>query len=156
MTDRSRLYAAMLDGDDYGFLSDKYDMSVDTLMLWTDAEWCQFLNCVPEELPYFLLGDVEPQIETEWPDVLEDEFDRARHTGRSWDDEEVEDDYFAPYYQPALTSGSSMHFSTIGTGSTSKYTNTHYGRPSTHWPNYNFSTRHLRPEDIPHYFEVVK
>lgn len=160
---RNRLYVAMLDGADYAFLSKKYDMSTATLGLWQDSDWCEFLNCVPEELPYYLLGDVEPQViddaefefEPEEPDD-EDEFDRARRTGRSmWDEEE--DDEFA-YLGGSHMVPHGAHFGTIGSGSTTRFANTHYGQPSTRWPNYSggFSTRGLRPEDIPHHFEVVK
>lgn len=167
---RGRLFVAMLGDEDYAYLAAHYDMTESTMREWNDTEWCEFLGCGTDELPYYLLGDDTIYVEQE------DEFNQERRVNRSvWDEEDevdlgawegaIDTSFLERPLSLTTSTGSAQFRHGIGTGRLSdnyysagtrnRFNNTHYGSSYSYmggWP----STRGMRPEDIPHHFESVR
>jgi len=57
MKTAARKYADMLSAQDVNYLASVYDMDSGFIGGMDDAEWCQFIGCEKEDLPYYLFDD---------------------------------------------------------------------------------------------------
>jgi hypothetical protein len=128
-----RMYADLLDTTDVGYLSNEFDESEAFIRGMNDNEWCEYLGCTIDELPYHLFDDyfvptIDDEIEAQY-----DQFD-----GESLLDIEdfLQKEFKKPAPKPVLSSTSLVH---------------NYSRPSA------FSTKkRVLNIPVPHHFELVR
>jgi hypothetical protein len=129
-----RRYADLLDTTDVGYLAAQFDEDEAFIRGMNDAEWCEYLGCTVDELPYHLFEDTGEPFEPVIDLVGEDEeFD-----GETLFDIEsfLQKEFKKPAPKPVVKPTSLVH---------------NYSRPSAFAPKWKAPNL-----PIPHHFELVK
>jgi hypothetical protein len=57
MAFNEKVITSLLGNEDYIYLSQVYGLTVDFIQGMNDADWCAYLGCSVDELPFYLLDD---------------------------------------------------------------------------------------------------
>lgn len=156
-------YSKLLTHDDYEFLSAKYDIEVDAIQVFSDEEWCDFLECSRADLAYLLFGDesyVEPSIDEPTLEELlameaeADDFYLADSIPTLFDDEE-----YASLFGEVVSLERVRNERLSGGGSSSKKSSLKASvkrHPANTSPSWEWSrSAKAKPNKVVHFFKLV-